>query len=72
MYNEILKDRMEAATLLLKKLKVQNTGWLYLEEVYRLLWNCYLQLPDVVLSKKIGHPFNKEFAIEPSRWILPL
>jgi predicted phosphoribosyltransferase len=32
-----------------------------------------LQLPlDVVLSKKIGHPFNKEFAIEPSRWILPL
>jgi predicted phosphoribosyltransferase len=22
-------------------------------------------------SKKIGHPFNKEFAIEPSRWILP-
>jgi hypothetical protein len=38
MYNEILKDRMEAATLLSEKLKVQNSNWLfwlYLEEVYR-------------------------------------
>jgi predicted phosphoribosyltransferase len=78
MYNEILKDRMEAANLLSEKLKVQNSNSVVIAVPrggvplgYEIARN--LQLPlDVVLSKKIGHPFNKEFAIGPSRWILPL
>jgi putative phosphoribosyl transferase len=70
MYNEILKDRMEAANLLsekLKKYKNSNSVVIAIPRGgvplgYEIARN--LQLPlDVVLSKKIGHPFNKEFAI---------
>ncbi len=70
MYNEILKDRMEAGILLSEKLlKYQNTDTIILAvprggvpigyEIAR-----RLNLPlDIVLSKKIGHPSNREFAI---------
>jgi len=70
MYNEILKDRMEAGFLLSEKLKkYQNSNSVILaiprggvpigHEIAK-----RLHLPlDIVLSKKIGHPFNKEFAI---------
>jgi predicted phosphoribosyltransferase len=64
MYNEILKDRMEAANLLSEKLKVQKSNSVVIAIPrggvplgYEIARN--LQLPlDVVLSK-IGHPFNK-------------
>lgn len=70
MYNEILKNRMEAAILLSEKLKkYKNSNSVVLAVPrggvplgYEIAKN--LQLPlDIVLSKKIGHPSNKEFAI---------
>lgn len=70
MYNEMLKDRTEAALLLSEKLKkYQNSNSVVLA-VPRggvpigaiIAQNLNLPL-DIILSKKIGHPGNKEFAI---------
>lgn len=70
MYHEILKDRTEAGFLLSEKLKkYQDSNTVVLaiprggvpvgQEIAK-----RLHLPlDIVLSKKIGHPSNKEFAI---------
>lgn len=70
MYNEILKDRIEAGLLLSDKLKkYQNTNTIVLAiprggvPVGSVIAK-RLNLPlDIVLSKKIPHPYNKEFAI---------
>ncbi len=71
MYNEILKDRKEAGFLLSKKLKKyqNNKNTLVLAVPrggvpvgYEIANRLHLSL-DIVLSKKIGHPNNKEFAI---------
>ena len=70
MYNEILKDRIEAGVLLSEKLKkYQNSNTIILAVPrggvpvgYIIAKNLHLPL-DIVLSKKIGHPNNKEFAI---------
>ncbi|MFV8347472.1 phosphoribosyltransferase [Flavobacterium sp. ZB4P13] len=70
MYNEILKDRIEAGLLLSEKLKkYQNSNTIILAVPrggvpvgYVIAKNLHLPL-DIVLSKKIGHPNNKEFAI---------
>lgn len=70
MYNEVLKDRIEAALLLsekLKKYKDSNTVVLAVPRGGVPIGSIIaksLHLPlDIVLSKKIGHPYNKEFAI---------
>jgi putative phosphoribosyl transferase len=70
MYNELLKDRTEAGLLLSEKLKkYKNTNSVVLAVPRGGVPVAYiiaqsLQLPlDIVLSKKIGHPYNKEFAI---------
>ena len=70
MYNEILKDRIEAGLLLSEKLKkYQNSNTIILAVPrggvpvgYIIAKNLHLPL-DIVLSKKIGHPNNQEFAI---------
>jgi len=70
MYNEILQDRKEAAILLSEKLeKYQGSDAIILAVPrggvpigYEIAKNLHLPL-DVILSKKIGHPLNKEFAI---------
>jgi putative phosphoribosyl transferase len=70
MFNEILKDRIEAGLLLSEKLKkYQNSNTIVLAVPrggvpvgYVIAKNLHLPL-DIVLSKKIGHPNNKEFAI---------
>lgn len=70
MYNEILKDRIEAGLLLSEKLKkYQNSNTIILAVPrggvpvgYIIAKSLHLPL-DIVLSKKIGHPNNKEFAI---------
>jgi putative phosphoribosyl transferase len=70
MYNEILKDRIEAGLLLSEKLKkYQNSNTIILAVPrggvpvgYVIAKSLHLPL-DIVLSKKIGHPNNKEFAI---------
>ncbi|TDE27749.1 phosphoribosyltransferase [Flavobacterium ranwuense] len=70
MYNEILKDRIEAGLLLSEKLKkYQNSNTIIIAVPrggvpvgYVIAKNLHLPL-DIVLSKKIGHPNNKEFAI---------
>ncbi|MFV8336091.1 phosphoribosyltransferase [Flavobacterium sp. RSP29] len=70
MHNEILKDRIEAGLLLSKKLKkYQNSDSIVLAIPrggvpvgYVIAKNLHLPL-DIVFSKKIGHPNNKEFAI---------
>jgi putative phosphoribosyl transferase len=70
MYNEMLKDRIEAGLLLSEKLKkYKNTNTIVLAvprggvPVAAVIAKS-LHLPlDIVLSKKIGHPYNKEFAI---------
>lgn len=70
MYNEILKDRIEAGLLLAEKLKkYQNSNTIVLAvprggvPIGSIIAKS-LHLPlDIVLSKKIGHPYNKEFAI---------
>jgi putative phosphoribosyl transferase len=70
MLNEILKDRIEAGIFLSEKLKkYQNSNSVVLAIPrggvpvgYEIAKNLHLPL-DIILSKKIGHPFNKEFAI---------
>lgn len=70
MYDEMLKDRIEAGLLLSEKLKkYQNSNSVVLAvprggvPVAAIIAKS-LHLPlDIVLSKKIGHPYNKEFAI---------
>lgn len=70
MYNEILKDRIEAGLLLAEKLKrYQNSNSIILAVPrggvpigHEIAKKLHLPL-DIVLSKKIGHPYNKEFAI---------
>jgi predicted phosphoribosyltransferase len=70
MYDEMLKDRIEAGLLLSEKLKkYQNSSTVVLAvprggvPVASIIAKS-LHLPlDIVLSKKIGHPYNKEFAI---------
>ncbi|MFE3868628.1 phosphoribosyltransferase [Flavobacterium sp. LS2P90] len=70
MYDELLKDRIEAGLLLSEKLKkYQNSNTIVLAvprggvPVAAIIAKS-LHLPlDIVLSKKIGHPYNKEFAI---------
>ena len=70
MYNEVLKDRKEAGLLLSEKLKkYQDSNTVILAVPrggvpvgYEIAKNLHLPM-DIVLSKKIGHPFNKEFAI---------
>lgn len=70
MFDEILKDRIEAGLLLSEKLKkYQNSNTIVLAVPrggvpvgYVIAKNLHLPL-DIVLSKKIGHPNNKEFAI---------
>lgn len=70
MYNEILQDRKEAAMLLSEKLeKYQDSEAIILAVPrggvpigYEIAKNLHLPL-DIILSKKIGHPLNKEFAI---------
>jgi putative phosphoribosyl transferase len=70
MYDEMLKDRIEAGLLLSEKLKkYQNSNSVVLAvprggvPVASIIAKS-LHLPlDIVLSKKIGHPRNKEFAI---------
>ena len=70
MYNEFLKDRKEAGRLLSDKLKkYQNSNTIILAIPrggvpvgYEIAKNLHLPL-DITLSKKISHPFNKEFAI---------
>jgi putative phosphoribosyl transferase len=70
MQNEILKDRMEAGKLLSKKLKkYENSNALVLAVPrggvpigYEIAKTLHLPL-DIALSKKISHPFNKEFAV---------
>jgi len=70
MYNEILKDRKEAGMLLSEKLKkYRNSDSVVLAVPrggvpvgYEIAKNLALPL-SIILSKKIGHPSNKEFAI---------
>lgn len=70
MDNEMLQDRIEAGLLLSEKLKkYQDTNTAVLAvprggvPVAAIIAKS-LHLPlDIVLSKKIGHPYNKEFAI---------
>lgn len=70
MYNDIFDDRKEAGMLLSKKLeKYQGTNAIILAVPrggvpigYEIAKNLHLPL-DIILSKKIGHPLNKEFAI---------
>ena len=70
MYNEMLKDRTEAGLLLSEKLKkYQNSNTVVLTvprggvPIGSIIAKS-LHLPlDIILSKKIGHPYNKEFAI---------
>lgn len=70
MYNELFKDRMQAGLLLSEKLKkYQNSNSVVLAVPrggvpigHEIAKRLHLPL-DIVLSKKIGHPFNNEFAI---------
>nr|WP_315133888.1 phosphoribosyltransferase family protein [uncultured Flavobacterium sp.] len=70
MYNELLNDRKEAGILLSERLKkYQNSNTIILAvprgEVpvgYEIAKRLHLPM-DIVLSKKIGHPNNKEYAI---------
>lgn len=70
MYNELLKDRIEAGLLLSEKLKkYQDSNSIVLAVPrggvpvgYVIAKSLHLPL-DIVLSKKIGHPNNSEFAI---------
>ncbi len=70
MYNEIIEDRIEAGLLLSEKLKKYQKSNTVILAVPRggvpvgYTIAKTLQLPfDIVLSKKIGHPHNQEFAI---------
>lgn len=70
MYDEVLEDRIEAALLLSEKLKKYRNSNSVILAVPRggvpigfiIAKNLHLPL-DIILSKKIGHPNNKEFAI---------
>jgi putative phosphoribosyl transferase len=70
MYPSRLTDRKEAGILLSEKLKkYQDTNSIVLAVprggvpvAYQIAQKLHLPL-DVILSKKIGHPMNKEFAI---------
>lgn len=70
MYNEMFKDRTEAGILLAEKLQnYKNSNTLVLAVPrgglpvgYEIAKSLHLPL-DIILSKKIGHPFNREFAI---------
>lgn len=70
MYNEILQDRKEAGILLsgqLEKYKESDAIILAVPRGgvpigYEISKKLHLPL-DIILSKKIGHPLNKEFAI---------
>lgn len=70
MYDETIKDRIEAGLLLSEKLKkYQNSNSVILAVPrggvpvgFVIAKSLHLPL-DIVLSKKIGHPSNKEFAI---------
>ena len=70
MYQVILQDRKEAGILLSQKLeKYQNSDAIILAVPrggvpigYEISKNLRLPL-DIILSKKIGHPLNKEYAI---------
>ena len=75
MNNEILTDRIEAGLLLADKLKkYQNSNTIVLAiprggvPIGNVIAKS-LHLPlDLILSKKIPHPFNKEFAIGGVSW----
>ncbi|UQD57714.1 phosphoribosyltransferase [Flavobacterium sp. K5-23] len=70
MYNEILKNRIEAGLLLSEKLgKYKKSDSIVLAiprggvpVAYEIAKSLDLPL-DIALSKKIGHPNNKEFAV---------
>ena len=70
MYNEVFKNRKEVGLLLADQLqKYRNTNSIVLAiprggvpVAYEISKKLKLPL-DVILSKKIGHPYNKEFAI---------
>lgn len=70
MYHDILKDRMEAGFLLSQKLKKYQDSNAVILAIpkggvpigHEIAKRLHLPL-DIVLSKKIGHPFNKEYAI---------
>jgi len=70
MYKNKLKDRKEAGILLSEKLKkYQDSNTIVLAIPrggvpvgYEIAQKLHLPL-DIILSKKIGHPLNKEFAI---------
>nr|WP_314835632.1 phosphoribosyltransferase family protein [uncultured Flavobacterium sp.] len=69
-YNELLNDRKEAGILLSERLKkYQNSNTIILAVPrggvpvgYEIAKRLHLPM-DIVLSKKIGHPNNKEYAI---------
>ncbi|MBG6110747.1 putative phosphoribosyltransferase [Flavobacterium sp. CG_23.5] len=70
MYDEMFEDRIEAAVLLSERLKKYKNSNAIVLAVPRggvpigLIIAKNLHLPlDIVLSKKIGHPYNKEFAV---------
>ncbi|TDD75231.1 phosphoribosyltransferase [Flavobacterium caseinilyticum] len=70
MYNKMLKDRIEAGLLLSEKLKKYQDSNSVVLAVPRggvpvgFVIAKSLHLPlDIAISKKIGHPYNKEFAI---------
>lgn len=70
MHNDTIKDRIEAGFLLSEKLKNYHNSNSIVLAVPRggvpvgYIIAKSLQLPlDIILSKKIGHPYNKEFAI---------
>jgi putative phosphoribosyl transferase len=70
MHDDIFKDRIEAGFLLFERLKkYQNSNTVILAIPrggvpigYEIAKRLHLPL-DIILSKKIGHPANKEFAI---------
>ena len=70
MSTEMLKDRIEAGLLLSEKLKKYKNSNSVVLAVPRggvpvgfvIAKNLHLPL-DIAISKKIGHPYNKEFAI---------
>ena len=70
MYNKMLKDRIEAGLLLSEKLKkYQNRNTFVLAVPWGAVTVGFviaesLHLPlDFAISKKIGQPYNEEFAI---------
>ena len=70
MYNERFKNRAKAGQLLAEKLKKYNNSNTIVLAIprggvaigYEVAKELHLPL-DIILSKKIGHPINKEYAI---------